>query len=190
MLRSPRRGLPRSCAEVHRDRTLRPERTFAIGALLAALSAVGCEDNPPALVEVNNEYPANSGLVVYQALWQAASFQNPIAPGTSSPPQTTVPASDNTAYVVLAPNWDPSSSVAPSNFLVLQSRTGFAVNLGDTLQIPVDDAAFAGNCAAGSTLTQQQADSITQFVFPSIFGSLKYEAATCTTTHLGDAGAD
>jgi hypothetical protein len=104
-----------------------------------------------------------------------------------------VAASANTAYVVLAPGWDPTSdptsTTQPTSFIVLQSRDGFAVNLGDTLHIPVDDTTFAGNCTAGSVLTQAQADFITQLVFPSTFRSFHYDAATCTTTQIGDAGA-
>src|SRR5580700_5056432 len=72
----------------------------------------------------------------------------------------TVPASANTAYAVLAPGWDPTSSTSP---------TGFAVPLGDTLQIPVEDKTFMGNCASKSFLSQSQADLITQRIFPSIF---------------------
>jgi hypothetical protein len=64
------------------------------------------------------------------------------------------------------------------------------VSLGDTLHIPVDDATFTGNCAAGSFLTQAQADFITREVFPGDFASRSYDAATCTTTPIGDAGAD
>jgi hypothetical protein len=54
----------------------------------------------------------------------------------------------------------------------------------------VDDTDFAGNCATGSALTQSQADVITQLVFPSIFQGLQYDAATCRTTPVGDAGAE
>jgi hypothetical protein len=104
-------------------------------------------------------------------------------------PDETIPASANTAYAVLAPGWNPSSSTSPSSFVVLQSRTGFAVQLGDTLKIPVDDKTFMGNCASGSFLSQSQADFITQRIFPSIFVSFRYDAATCTTILIGDAGA-
>jgi len=51
----------------------------------------------------------------------------PVAPGESSAPQSTVAASDNTAYVVLAPGWDPASSAEPSCLVVLQSRQGYGV---------------------------------------------------------------
>jgi hypothetical protein len=171
--------------------------TVAASALLAA----GC-GAPSTFVSLDNDYSASASapLVVYEASWEAVSFQGPIPPGSTSGPQSTVPASDNTAYVVLAPGWNPappdaasvsSLVVDPNAFIILQSKNGFTVHLGDTLDIPVDDASFAGNCAAGSHITQADADFITQYVFPNTFGSLHYDAATCTTTPIaGDAGSE
>jgi hypothetical protein len=159
-------------------------------ALVGAF-AVGCE--PPSttstFVVLDNDYPASSGFVVYQAFWQAVSFQTPIPPGSSSGPQNTVPASANTAWVVLAPGWNPASSPSLTTFVVLQSQQGYAVDVGTTLDISVSDDSFEGNCAAGSFLTQSQADFATQFVFADVFAGLHYDAATCTTTRIGDAGA-
>jgi hypothetical protein len=103
-------------------------------------------------------------------------------------PDETVPASANSAYAVVAPGWDPESGISPTSFVVLKSRDGFSVQVGDTLQIPVDDSTFAGNCASGSFLSQSQADFITERIFPSIFAKLRYDAATCKTTPVGDAG--
>jgi hypothetical protein len=180
-------------------------RLSTVALALAAFVAVGCNANPATTVIFDNDYPpsATKPMVVYRAYWQAVSLQDAIAPGASSEPQSTlsgggpvVPASDNTAYVILAPGWDLTSSTPPTSFVFLQSRGEFAVHLGDTLHIPVDDATFIGNCAAGSFLSQAQADFITERIFtPSLFpdaaaSSLRYEAATCTTipTDAGDAG--
>jgi len=167
---------------------------IALSVLPTALAATGCAnvDTPYTYVVVDNNYPpyATVPLVVYQAYWQAVAFTTPVPAGSSSAAQSTVAASDNTAWVVLAPGWDPSSASPPTSFFVMQSRAGFALHLGDTLHIPVDDADFAGNCATGSALTQSQADFITQLVFPSLFQGLQYDAATCTTTQVGDAGAE
>jgi hypothetical protein len=183
-------------------------RLSAVGLALvvsAALSVVACTANPTTYVVFDNDYPpsATKPMVVYRAYWQAVPLQDAIAPGSSSEPQSTlpgggpvVPASDNTAYVILAPGWDLTSSTPPTSFVFLQSRSGFAVHLGDTLHIPVDDATFVGNCAAGSFLSQAEADFINERIFtPSLFpdaaaSSLRYDAATCTTTPLGDAGGD
>ncbi len=165
---------------------------MAILGLCAGLLLSGCGDAAHTYVSLDNQYGASGpSLVVYQGWWQAVPFavplSTPILPGGSSGPMPTVAASDNTAYVVLAPGWDPSSNAAPTSVIVMQSKTGFAVHLNDTLHIPVDDEHFAGNCLAGSHLTQQQADFITQLVFPATFGAIRYDAATCTATPMGDA---
>jgi hypothetical protein len=158
--------------------------TVAVITALALAPFVGaCAAPPETFVVVDNGYaPSPAGaLVVYSAYWQAASFPDPIPPGASSASQDTVPASASTAYVLLAPGWDPASSMPPASFVVLESRSGFGVELGDTLRIPVDDATFLGNCASGSVLPQSRADFITQLVFPGILAG-PYDAATCTTT--------
>jgi hypothetical protein len=161
-------------------------------ALLALVAPfVGaCEDasNASTFVVMDNDYPASSGYVIYQAFWQAVPFRTPLPPGSSSDPQISVPASANTAYVVLAPGWDPSSGTSPTSFIFLESRQGYGVDVGKTVHIPVSDVTFAGNCAAGSPLPQAEADFLTQIVFPDA-GAYKYDAATCTTIALGEAGA-
>jgi hypothetical protein len=157
---------------------------FAIGALVA----LGC-GAPRTLVVFDNDYAASptDAKVVYRVTWQAVALQDPIVPGASSDPQSTIAASENAAYAVLAPGWDPASGTVPSSLVVLQSREGFAVHLNNTLRIAIDDATFIGNCAAGSPLSQDQADFITQLVFPDVFTSLHYDAATCSITPIGDA---
>jgi hypothetical protein len=146
-------------------------------------------------VVVDNDYPPKvaNPLTVYLAYWQAVPFQEPIVPSSSSSPQPTVPTSDSTAYVALAPGWDPLGSAPPTSLVLLRSRNGFGVHLGDTLHIPVDDSTFMGNCASGSFLSQAQADFITARIFtPTLFPGaplpLRYEASTCTATLSGDAG--
>lgn len=162
--------------------------------VVGALATRGCagfpEAAPKTSVVLENHYA--SAVVVYDGFWLNVSFQGKrVAPGASSDPADALPASaDNTAYVVLAPGWDPESTTSPTNLVVLQSRRGFALALGETLHIPVDDVGFEGNCAAGSRLTQEQADFLTQIVFASDFSGLSYDAATCTTTPMGDAGGD
>jgi hypothetical protein len=165
---------------------------LAIALLLSAAGAAsGCDAPPTATVTLANEYPVSKNpLVVYDAYWQAVSFRGAaIFPGSSSAAQNTLSCSANTAYVVVAPGWDPTSGAPPASLLVLQSRgDGFGVDLGDALTIPVDDTTFQGNCAAGSPLTQAQADFITQRVFPGDFTNLHYDATTCVTTAIADGG--
>jgi hypothetical protein len=163
-------------------------------SVACALLGTGClnVDTPYTNVELVNDYPASASapLVVYQAFWEAIAFSTPLPPGASSGPVTAVPASENTAYVVLAPGWDPASAAAPTSFVVLQSHGGFGVHLGDTVRIPVNDGTFDGNCAAGRALSQGQADFITRFVFPGTFAGVHYDAATCTTAPVSDAGTE
>jgi len=160
-----------------------PAAVFALSFL--ALAA-GCDARPQTDVVVDNKYaPSPASLVIYRAYWQAVPFLDPIPPGTSSDAQSTVPASANTAYVVLAPGWDPDASTPPTSFVVMQSRNGFEAHLNDTLHIPVDDTTFVGNCAAGSFLSQAQADFIAQVIFPNDT-SLRYDAMSCTTTAIAD----
>lgn len=153
-------------------------------SLMLCAALEGCAGFPdearPAHAIVDNRYP---GAVVNRAYWQAVSFDDPIPPGASSVVLEAVPSSANRAYVLLAP------ASAPTSLVVLQSRVGFDASLGHTTRIPVDDGTFAGNCAAGSPLTQAEADFITQLVFARDFAHRRYDAATCTTTEIGDAGA-
>jgi len=160
---------------------------LAASAVSLVAAASGC-DKPNTTVIVDNGYPqASAGaLVVYRAHWQAVTFEQPIAPGSSSEPEPTVPASGNTAYVVLAPGWDPTSSAPPTSFVVMESSSGFGVHLDETLHIPVDDGSFVGNCAANSFLSPSEAAFITRQVFPSVFAGLAYDPATCATTAIGD----
>jgi hypothetical protein len=166
-------------------RSLRPLplRAAAIAVVALAPLATGC-DSPHTFVVLDNDYtpPAEQAIVVYDAYWEAVEFQSPVLPGASSEPVPTVAASADTAYVALAPGWDPTSATPPTSFVLLQSRQGFAVHFDDTLHIPVDDATFMGNCAAGSHLTQDQADFLAQRVFRSELGSLGYDATTCKVT--------
>ncbi len=168
-------------------------RPLAYAGIASALT-MGCANFPDAAPQTNvvleNRYPADSAVIVYAAVWQNASFVGePLSPGASSKPQGTVPASaDNTAYALLALGWDSTSESPPQAFIAVQSRGGFAVALGDTLTIPVDDDTFEGDCAAGSHLTQEQANFLTQIVFGADFVGVTYDAATCMTTPIGDAG--
>jgi hypothetical protein len=167
-------------------------RSAAACALSVVTLGAGCDPRPQTLVVIDNKYPPSSAnpLVIYRAYWQGVPFENPIPPDASSDAQNTVPCSANTAYVVLAPGWDPDASPSPTSLVVMQSNGGFDVHLDDTLHIPVDDTTFIGNCAAGSSLSQTQADFITQLIFPDAFASFRYNAMNCATTATADdAGA-
>lgn len=167
------------CAGKRRARA--PLAAVAAMALAAASFALGC-DKPSTNVVFDNQYAADSGDVIYQAQWSAVAVSTPVPPGMSSAPADSVPASANTAWVALAPGWDPTSMTPPTSFVVLRSASGFDLHINNTLHIPVDDSTFVGNCAAGSTLSQDEADFITQRVFQGAFIGLTYDASTCTTS--------
>jgi hypothetical protein len=171
--------------------------TVAPTALVLVAFVQACDRAPQTQVILDNHYSPSAAvpLVVYRAFWQAVALQEAVVPGSSSSAQSTVAASDNTAYVILAPGWDPTSTAPPTSFVLLQSRGGFGVHLDETLHIPVDDSTFAGNCAAGSFLSQDQADFISQRIFTStIFADaapppFHYDAATCTMSPVADGGS-
>ena len=135
-------------------------------------------------------------MVIYQGSWQSISFTSPIPPGSSEEagnpalpdPTAAVPASSQTAYAILAPGWDVDASAPPTAFMVLESRNQYALDFNTTLRIPVDDTTFRGNCMAGNYLSQDDADYITQLVFPQDATVFRYEAASCATTLIFDGG--
>jgi hypothetical protein len=163
----------------------------ALSGLAGVAGLVACFRRPETTVVVDNDYSAavTPAPVIYRAYWQTASF-GPVAPGEATDAEVAFPTSGVTAYVLLAPGWDPASSRPPTSFVVLQSKAEYAVDLYGTLDIHVDDTTFSGNCAAGSLLSQAQADTITRLVFPDSFAAVRYEAATCRTLGPRDAGAD
>ncbi len=193
------RALPRGHVfPIQRSSIRRDSRLLArLAATIALAGVIACagfpDSAPVTQVVLENHYEASAAnaLTIFDAYWLNVSFSGrPIAAGAASDPLGAIPASaDNRAYVVLAPGWDPTSTTPPSQLVVLQSRAGYEVALGDTVHIAVDDTAFEGNCAAGSPLTRDAADFLTQIVFASDFAGLHYDAATCTTTSTGDAGA-
>jgi hypothetical protein len=149
-------------------------------ALAPLMPMLGCDARPVTTVTMENRYAtsATSSRVVYRARWQAVAFADPIVPGSSSVAQSAVPASENTAYAVLAPGWDPASDSPPTSLVVMQSA----------LHIPIDDTSFIGHCAAGTFLSEAQAAFVTQLLFPDVFASRRYEPATCTVKAAADEG--
>jgi hypothetical protein len=157
---------------------------------LAFLSLlIACKTEDPTFAVVENAYP--QGIVVYRAWWETTLFTEPVLPGMTSSDQRSVPESD-TAYVLLAPGWDPASGQPPTTLLPARSKVPFEVDRGSTLRITVSDATFQGNCAAQQPLSQEDADFITQRIFPGEFATLTYDAKTCTSTPVpsADASAD
>jgi hypothetical protein len=158
-------------------------QAIVVVLVLAALSLAAC-DTPHTDVVLVNDYAATSqpSLVVYRAIWLNVAFETPLLPGASSSKESALATSGNTAYVLLAPAWDPTSETPPASLIVLESASEFSLDFNRTLDIPVDDSTFVGNCAAQRFLTQAQADFVTKLVFADEFAQASYDPATCETT--------
>ncbi len=163
--------------------------SLVLGAplLLAAfvVGVVGCDPEDPTYAVVDNDYPAppKSGdptqqATVYKVWWSATLFDEPVGGGATSGVNRVVTASD-TAYVLLALNYDPASTDPPTNLIAMKSKTRLSVEHGKTLQIHVSDATMGGNCDAAQPLSQDDADFITQRIFPGDFANGTYDAKTC-----------
>ena len=137
-----------------------------VAAIACALCVAACDTETPTSAVVDDAYPAipdggdpASGVVVFKVWWQATAFLDPVAAGSESDVQRTVPTSDY-AYAILAPGWDPASTTPPAVLIAVRSNDKLAVARGDTLHITVSDATFTGNCAAGKPLAQSDVDFI------------------------------
>ncbi|HEX4341581.1 MAG TPA: hypothetical protein VH062_36980 [Polyangiaceae bacterium] len=166
-------------------------KRFTTALFVTALA--GCSTETPTRAVVANDLrEAGDGapsaqLVVYRVWYSTTYFGDPVLPGAESDEQRIVPGSD-TAYAVLASGWEPSSPATARSFVALRSKHALSVARGDVLSIAVSDSTFTGRCDDSSPLTQTQADFITTRIFPGEFAGVHYDAATCTTTSLVDAG--
>ena len=170
---------------------------LALGAAASAFTStlVGCKTADPTQAVVENAYPEvpdggdpATQVVVYKVWWQVVLFEDPVLPGMSSAEQRGVPE-NATAFALLAPGWDPESGTPPTTLVPVKSKELFVAKRGDTLRIRVSDATFGGNCAAQQALTQEDADFITERIFPGDFAGVFYDAKTCTSTPMVEADA-
>jgi hypothetical protein len=150
----------------------------------------GCETDNATHAIVANTYPVVAdGSTVYRLWWTTTLFHEPIVPGATSDEQRVVNDRDY-AYALVAYGWDVASHKRPEHLLAMRSNSQLSVERGQTLHIRVDDQTFLGNCAAGQPLSQDDADFITQRIFPGDFAGLTYDAASCETSPLAaDGGA-
>ncbi len=168
---------------------------YACFALCAALAvfASACETSDETRAVFDNEYPASDrvlpdSVVVYEGWWSVAQLTAPVLPGAESDPVRVVKGSDF-AYALLAIGWDPASDTLPKRVLPIRSSAQLSVARGDTLPIEISDETTLGNCLSGQPLSQNDADFITQRIFPSAFTGLQYDAAKCATSPLVSDGS-
>ena len=159
------------------------------------LAAVGCDTPDATTIVVDNDYAITpdggdpgAEITVFKVLWSDSLLADPVPPGSEGAPERTVLNTDF-AYALLAPGWDPGSSSLPPKLLPAKSLGKLTVARGDLLHVHVSDATFAGNCAAGKALSQDDADFVTQRLFPGDFPSGSYDAMTCSVRGGGDADA-
>ncbi len=181
---------------------MNPKSLFAalgLGLICASSTLAGCETSDSTFALIDNGYPAlpdgggdpATQTAVYQGWWSVTLFTTPVAAGAQSDPQRAI-TSTETAYALLAPGWDPTSTTPPTTLIPVMSTQELHAARGDTLHIVVSDATMIGNCAAGKPLTQEQADFITRSIFPGPFVGMTYDAATCVMSAIptDDSGAD
>jgi hypothetical protein len=173
---------------------MKPFAPLASLLVLPAL-ALACGTPDATYAVIDDGYPAvpeggdpSQTISVYAGWWLVATFPTPVAGGGESETERVVTGTDY-AFLVLAPGWAPSSGSPPTHLIPAMTKDKVSAARGDTLHIQVDDAHVAGNCAAGQPLTQAQADVITQSIFPGAFAGVVYDAASCTSTPVGDASA-
>lgn len=169
-------------------RSLRALLLAASTVAAAASSLAACETEAPTNAVVENTYVDG---VVYKTWWVTTLFDEPVPASASSSEQRSVPET-GIAYALLAPGWDPASGTPPASLIPVRSKLPLTVGRGATLRIIVSDATFAGQCSAKQPLTQDEADFITQRIFPGELTDIAYDAATCRSTPIGanDAGAE
>ena len=176
----------------------RKRSVLLFATALSGAALVACATETPTFAVVDSAYPAvaegadpSEQTVVYRAWWVATYFADPVAGGATSVEQRSVPAS-GFAYAVLAPGWDPASTTSPSRLIPVKSNAPLSVARGQVLHIEVSDQTFTGNCLAGHPLSQDEADFVTQRIFPGAFENVTYDAKSCTSTAVpaGKAGND
>jgi len=173
-------------------------KTVALAAAvsLSSPSLSACNTSDPTFAVLSNQYPVASDagspgpMSVYKGWWVIAQFFDPVAAGQVSDPVRIVQGSDY-GYALLAPGWDTASDTPPTTLIPVRSAQKLSVGRGEMLTFVVSDRATMGNCGAGNPLTQEEADTITQRIFPGEFATLTYDAATCTTAPAvdGEGGA-
>ncbi len=132
---------------------------------LLLLVLLACDD--PTMMIVDNTYA--DGTAIDATWWSETYVPDVIAPGTSSPTYRTIPSEDY-AYAVIDRGGE---------LIAVRTKDKLTSERGATLHVTFAATSTVGDCATGETLTQAEADLVTQSIFPDIFANTTYDAATC-----------
>lgn len=163
---------------------IRPWHRAALAGLGAAALLSSCDATPTTAVVENG-----LSVPIFQVWWGTTLFSSPVAPGATSEPERTVPATDF-AYALIAPGWSVEERDRPSALLALKSAAPLVAPAHHLLTIVVADDGFVGDCAAGRPLPEEDARFIVERIFPGEFAGTIYDSSTCVATPVAaDAGA-
>ena len=174
---------------------------LACAWLFPSSLVAACSTAEPTSAVLSNEYPAGSeadstsSAPVYKGWWAVAQFPEPVPAGQVSDSVRVVPGKDY-GYALLAPGWAAESGSPPSTLIALRSAQELSVARGELLTFVVSAQSTRGDCRAGDPLSQEEADFITERIFPVEFSGVRYDAARCSSLRAvvedgsgGEAGA-
>jgi len=150
-------------------------------------AAVACNTSEPTTAVLSNEYPNASeassaaSTTIYKGWWSVAQFADPVLPRQVSDPVRIVPGSDY-GYALLALGWDATSGAPPTQLVPVRTVRQLSVARGELLNFLVSPSSIVGDCRNGDPLSQEDAEFITQRIFPGAFTGLAYDAASCSSS--------
>ncbi len=163
----------------------------ASALLLLAKLTVACETSDPTQAVLQKPVPSRrrqqqrcrlQGLVVGRRVPSAASHPARNQQRSASSKALTSPTRCSRRVGT-------RRSALPRVSFPVRSKGELTAQRGDTLLIPIAPSSIEGDCDSGAPLTQDQADFITQRIFPAEFAGVTYDAATCTASPLAEEGA-
>jgi hypothetical protein len=167
--------------------------TIVVLASIACLPfSTGCDTSEPTTAVLSNEYPpvseagAADSMPVYKGWWSVAQFPEAVPAGQVSDAVRIVEGSDY-GYALLAPGHAVATGAPPTALVALRSSQKLSVGRGELLTFVVSPRATVGDCKTSQPLSQDDADFITQRIFPVEFAGLRYDAATCTSSAVSTA---
>ncbi len=156
-----------------------------VGVVCFAVSALGC-DTEPATASVVNAFPADSASTIVKVWYRTTLFTEAIAPGEESE-QKPVGTGNEPAYALIALDYD-AEAAAASRLVVARTRNSIDTQNDDQVRLVFSTDSAIGPCVDGSSMTQEEYESIAQRIFPGdtveAFGAVE-----CGGDAAGSVGA-